>query len=65
MERVDEIEEVIKQLVNNEGGLGQLAERMRGMSYMIIPALVYKMYSLLNSGVQGSPSFNSLYDFTG
>ena len=65
MEGVNEIEEVIERLVNNEGGLGQLAERMRGMGYMIIPALVYKMYSLLNSGVQRSPSFNSLYDFTG
>jgi len=50
MEGVNEIEEVIKQLVNNEGELGQLAERMRGMGYIIIPALVYKMYSLLNSG---------------
>jgi hypothetical protein len=65
MRGVNEIEEVIKQLVNNERGLGQLAERMRGMGYMIIPALVYKMYSLLNSGIQRSPSFNSLYDFTG
>jgi len=63
--RVEEIEGVIKQLLNNDGGLRQLAERMRGMGYMVVPAMVYKMGSLLDSGVQGSPGSNSLYDFTG
>jgi hypothetical protein len=63
--RVEEIEGVVKQLLNNEKGFGRLADRMRGMGYTVVPAMVYKVSSLLNSGVQGSPGSNSLYDFPG
>ena len=65
MERVGEIESLVKQFIDNEEALENLARRMRDMGYIVIPALVYKAYSLANSGFQRTPGFNPLYNFPG